>query len=70
MVPSADPSPGVPVSVVDQLREPRHQGVAQVHDLPVEVIDSTARCAAWRIVPPGVSYTPRDFIPTYRFSTR
>src|SRR3972149_393404 len=27
------------------------------------VIDSTARWAACRIVPPGGSYTPRDFIP-------
>jgi hypothetical protein len=34
------------------------------------VIDSTARWAAYRMVPPGVSYTPRDFMPTYRFSTR
>src|SRR4030067_1019051 len=34
------------------------------------VIDSTARCATWRMVAPGVSYTPRDLIPTDRFSTR
>ena len=26
-------------------------------------MDSTARCAAWSTVPPGVSYTPRDFMP-------
>src|SRR4030066_359697 len=29
-----------------------------------------ARCATWRMVAPGVSYPPRDLIPTYRFSTR
>ena len=34
------------------------------------MIDSIARCAGNRIDPPGVSYTPRDFIPTNRFSTR
>src|SRR5262244_670465 len=28
------------------------------------------RCAASRTVPPGVSYMPRDFMPTKRFSTR
>src|SRR5437667_321374 len=28
------------------------------------------RCAAMRMVPPGVSYIPRDFMPTKRFSTR
>ena len=30
---------------------------------------SSWSCASMRIVPPGVSYTPRDFIPTTRFST-
>src|ERR1700687_2779835 len=34
------------------------------------VIDSIPRCAAIRMVPPGVSYMPRDFMPTKRFSTR
>src|SRR5215471_14171131 len=34
------------------------------------VIDSMPRCAASRTVPPGVSYMPRDFMPTKRFSTR
>jgi len=30
---------------------------------------SMSLCAANRMVPPGVSYTPRDFMPTKRFST-
>ncbi|OPX61308.1 MAG: hypothetical protein A4E30_00952 [Methanomassiliicoccales archaeon PtaB.Bin215] len=34
------------------------------------VICSTAMWASRRMVPPGVSYTPRDFIPTKRFSIR
>mmetsp|Transcript_3505 Transcript_3505/g.8331 ORF Transcript_3505/g.8331 Transcript_3505/m.8331 type:complete len:227 (-) Transcript_3505:507-1187(-) len=33
------------------------------------VMASRSRWAARRIVPPGVSYTPRDLIPTKRFST-
>src|SRR3972149_6241421 len=32
------------------------------------VIDSIARWAICSIVPPGVSYTPRDLMPTYLFS--
>ena len=32
-------------------------------------MDSTARRAVSRMVPPGVSYTPRDFMPTKRDST-
>src|SRR5580692_10590263 len=34
------------------------------------VICSMPRWAACKIVPPGVSYMPRDFMPTKRFSTR
>ncbi|MFS7964113.1 hypothetical protein Hanom_Chr08g00746351 [Helianthus anomalus] len=33
------------------------------------VSDSSSRHAAAKMVPPGVSYTPRLFIPTRRFST-
>src|ERR1700724_2971732 len=34
------------------------------------VICSMPRWAASRMAPPGVSYMPRDFMPTKRFSTR
>ena len=34
-----------------------------------KVMLSIARCAFNKIVPPGVSYTPLDLIPTYLFST-
>ena len=34
------------------------------------VISSRPRWARFRMVPPGVSYTPRDFMPTRRFSTK
>ena len=34
------------------------------------VIDSSALSAVTSSVPPGVSYTPRDLMPTRRFSTR
>lgn len=33
-------------------------------------IQRAHRCATCRMVPPGVSYTPRDFMPTKRDSTR
>ncbi|KAF2620804.1 hypothetical protein F2Q68_00040355 [Brassica cretica] len=33
------------------------------------VRDSSSCTAPKRMVPPGVSYTPPDFIPTKRFST-
>src|SRR5215469_598598 len=47
-----------PEAVVDQLGVFRHELVLEVG------------CAASRMVPPGVSYMPRDFMPTKRFSTR
>ena len=37
---------------------------------PSKVKLSIALCASNKIVPPGVSYTPLDFIPTVLFSTK
>jgi len=52
-----------PVSVIDELRIARDRESLKCITSRSHGDGLHPRCAAWRIVPPGVSYTPRDFIP-------
>ena len=58
-----------PETVIDEFGILRDERVALVHVVAVRkdsrsiVSDSIWRCAKCRIAPPGVTYTPRDFMP-------
>ena len=59
-----------PHAVINQLRVAQRERLLVVRVSRSRHSASSSRCAVTSNVPPGVSYAPRDFMPTRRFSTR